>query len=73
MFQYGVMLNFLRFFALFNVWKQIAPYEEQFYYVTYQDKIKNLEGYIFDKFFTIKQNWGGLPVFSQETIYHMRT
>ena len=28
-------------------WINIGPYEEIFYYLTYQDKIKNLEGYIF--------------------------
>ena len=26
-----------------------------FYYLTYQDKIQNLEGYIFKKFLTIKK------------------
>ena len=36
-----------------------------FYYLTYQDKIENLEDYIFKKFC--------LPVFTQETIYHVRT
>ena len=28
---------------------------------------------MFEKFFTIKRIWDGLPVFSQETIYRMRT
>ena len=46
------MLNFLCSFVLFNAMKtrhklNIGPYEEIFYYLTYQDKIKNLEGYIF--------------------------
>ena len=50
-----------------------APYGEHFYYLTYQDKILNLEGYIFKKFFTIKKIWNVLPVFTQETIYHVRT
>ena len=39
-----------------------------FYYLTYQDQIKNLEGYIFEKFFTIKKIWDGL-----QRIYHVRT
>ena len=51
----------------------IAPYEENFYYLTYQDKILNLDCYIFEKFFTIEKKWDGLPFFSQETIYHVRT
>ena len=49
---YGIMLTFLCFFVLFN-----AVYGEKFSYLTYQDKIKNLEGYIFEKFFTTK-NFG---------------
>ena len=40
-----------------------------FYYLTYQDKISHLEGYIF----TIKKIWDVLPIFMQETIYHVRT
>ena len=36
-----------------------------FYYLAYQDKIWNLEGYIFEMFFTIKIFWDGLPVFAQ--------
>ena len=40
---------------------------------TYHNKIENLEGCIFKKYFTIKRNWDGLPVFTQETIYHVRT
>ena len=64
------MLNFLCFFVLFNA---VKTYGENFYYLTYQDKILNLEGYIFYKFFTIKDFWDGLPVFAQQTIYHMRT
>ena len=32
----------------------IVPYGANFYYLTYQDKIKNLEGYVFEKFFIIK-------------------
>ena len=51
----------------------IAPFGERVYYLTYQDKILNLEGYIFKKFFTIKRNWDGLPILTQETIYHVRT
>ena len=39
--------------------------------LTYHDKIKNLEGYIFKKFFTIKKIWDGLLVFTQQTIYHV--
>ena len=31
------------------------------------------KGYVFKKFFTIKKFSNGLPVFTQETIYHMRT
>ena len=59
-------------------WKQtkknnIARYLVCFYYLIYQDKIYNLEGYIFQKLFTIKQIWDGLPVFTQETIYRVRT
>ena len=46
------MLNFLCFLVLFNAVKKshkinITPYEEIFYYLTYQVKIENLEGYIF--------------------------
>ena len=62
------MLNFLSFFLLFIAVKthkiSFAPYGENFY-LTYQDKIENLEGYIFDKFFTIKKFWDGLRVFAQ--------
>ena len=32
-----------------------------------------MEGYIFKKLFTIKKVWDVLPIFTQETIYHMRT
>ena len=32
-----------------------------------------LEGYIFEKFFTIEKIWDRLPFFSQETIYHVCT
>ena len=32
-----------------------------------------MEGYIFKKYFTIKSIWDGLPVFTQETIYNVRT
>ena len=32
-----------------------------------------MEGYIFKKCFTIKSIWDGLPVFTQETIYNVRT
>ena len=50
-------------------WKQtnnnIAPYGNCLYYLTDQDKIQTLEGYIFEKFFTIKIFWNGLPVFAQ--------
>ena len=28
---------------------------------------------MFEKFFTIKTIWDGLPVFTQETIYHVCT
>ena len=41
-------------------------YGEKFYYLTYQDK--NLVGYIFKKFFTIKKIRDGLLVFRQENI-----
>ena len=54
------MLNFLCFFVLLNAMKtdkKFAPYGQFFYYLTYQDKIKNPEGYIFEKCFTIK-NFG---------------
>ena len=45
-----------------------------FYYLTCQDKIQNLEGYILKtKFFAIKKIWDSLPVFTQETIYQVRT
>ena len=44
------------FTALNNTKKQrefnITPYGENFYQLTYWEKIKNLEGYIFVKFFT---------------------
>ena len=36
-----------------------------FYLLTYQDKIENQEGYIFEKIFTIKNVWDGLPVLVQ--------
>ena len=53
------MLNFLYFFVLFNAVKTdiklTPPYGEILYYLIYQDKIKNLEGYIFKKFLTIKK------------------
>ena len=32
-----------------------------------------MESYVFEKFFTVENNWDGLPFFSQETIYHVRT
>ena len=44
-----------------------------FYYLTNQDKIQSLECYIFKKFFIIKNIRDRLPVFMQETIYHVRT
>ena len=73
------MLNFLCFFFFFfffffvvvvqcseNSQKiTIAPYGENCYYLTYQDKIENLEGYIFEKCLTIKTFWNGPPVFTQ--------
>ena len=50
-------------------WKQtknnIAPCGKIFYYLPDKDKIWYLEGYIFEKFFTIKKFWDGLPVFAQ--------
>ena len=49
----------------------IAPYGKKFYYLTYKNKILNLDSYIFEKFFTIKKFWDGLPVFAQQTIYHV--
>ena len=63
------MLNFLK--CSENRHKiNIAPYGETFYNLTYQDKIwRNT----FLKFFTIKTFWDGLPVFTQATIYHVRT
>ena len=61
------MLNFLCFFCIVYCSENrhkinIAPYGENFYYLTYQDKIQNLEDYIFKQFFTIKKHWDGLPV-----------
>ena len=76
------MLNFLCFFALFNAVKTYTNLslhhmggggEKLVYYLTYQDEIQNLEGYIFKKCFTIEKVWDELPVFTQETIYHVRT
>ena len=72
------MLNFLCLFVLFNAVKTDAKLTlhqmgQTIYYLTYQDKIKNLEGYIFKKFFTIKKIWDRLPIFTQETIYRVRT
>ena len=54
------MLNFLCFFVLLNIVKtdkknNIAPYGENFYYLTYQDKIQNLEGYILKSFLPLKE------------------
>ena len=72
------MLNFQCFFVLFNAVKtdkKLTLHHIGFffyYYLTYQDKILNLEGYIFEKFFTIKMFLDGLPVFAQQTIYHVR-
>ena len=50
------MLNFLCFFVLFDEVKTdtkltLHHMGKIFYYLTYEDKIKNLEGYIFKKFF----------------------
>ena len=50
----------------------MSPFGENFYYLTYEDKIWNLKGYVFKKIFTIKK-WDGLPVFTQEPIYHIHT
>ena len=44
-----------------------------FNYSTYQDKIQTLEGYIFKNMLLPLKKWDGLPVFTQETIYHVRT
>ena len=41
----------------------MTPYLENVYYLTYRDKIKNLVGYIFEKFFTTKKLWDELSVF----------
>ena len=43
----------------------IAPYVNFLFYLTYQDEIKNLKGYIFEKKIIIKKFWDGLPVFAQ--------
>ena len=72
------MLNLFCFFDFCLIqWKQtqnnIASYGENFYYLTYQGKIQNLKGYMFKKFFTIKNIWDWLTVFTQETIYHVHT
>ena len=40
----------------------ITPYGEFFYKLTYRDKIWNLKGYIFEKYFTTEKLWDGLPV-----------
>ena len=49
------MLNFLWFFVLFNAVKTdiklTLRHKGIFFYLIYQDKIKNLEGYIFKKVF----------------------
>ena len=72
------MLNFLCIFVLFNAVKTDTKLTfhhmgKTFILSTYHNKIENLEGCIFKKYFTIKRNWDGLPVFTQETIYHVRT
>ena len=56
------------FFVLFNAVTTDSKLTlhhiwENFYYLTYEDKIWNLEGYIFEKFFTIKMFWDGRSVF----------
>ena len=43
-------------FLLFN----LTSYGEFFCYSICRDKILNLEGYIFEKFFTTKKLWDGL-------------
>ena len=47
------------------------PYGENFYYLTCQDKIKNLDGYFLEKKKSINFCLDGIPVFAQQTIYHM--
>ena len=63
-------VNFVSVFtALNNTHMQrkfnITPCGKIFYYLTYWEKNQNLEGYIFEKFFTISKFWDGLPVFAQ--------
>ena len=65
------------FAALHNTKKQrnfnITPYGDFFYYLTYWDKIQNLEGYIFEKCFTTYKNRHELPGFAQWMIYHVHS
>ena len=43
-----------------------------YYYFTYRDEILNLEGYIFEKFFTTKKLWDGLQVFRKQPKHRVR-
>ena len=45
----------------------ITRHYNKIYLLTY------LLTYIFEKFFTIEKIWDGLPFFSQEMLYHVRT
>ena len=62
------MLNFLCFFVLLNAVKtdtKLTLHHMGKFFISYQGKIENLEGYIFEKFLIIKKFWNGLPVFAQ--------
>ena len=65
------MLKFLCIFVLFNVAKidtKLTLHRMGILVLLFnltKIKIKNLEGYIFEKIFTIKNVWDEFPVFAQ--------
>ena len=65
------MLTFHCLSVLFNAIKtfkiSITPYGDNFNYLTYRVKIKNLQGYIFYKVFYLKEFMGWTSGFSEIT------
>ena len=78
LFKYGVMLNFLCFFVLFNAVKTdtkltLHHIGKKIIIQLIKIKFKIWRVTFLKSFFTIKNNWDGLPVFTQETIYYVFT
>ena len=72
------MLNFLCFFVLFNAVKsdtKLTLHHMRIFFIISLTKIKFKIWRVtfFKSFLPLIKIWDGLPFFSQETIYHVRT